>query len=175
MSRLLLHAQPPLHVADLRGFEQLNPRITAAFLRERHGPASRQSHLESGRYENTYIARDAIPEIAPLCEAVVGAARTILRREELKLGFWFNAMGPGERTARHNHEEEDELLSCVYYLQTPPGCGDLLVYERGEVIRVQPREGRCVFFPPKLAHEVEQNRSGKQRLSVAFNFGPADA
>jgi hypothetical protein len=174
LNRLDLHAQPPLHVADLPGFEDLNRRITAAFQRERHGPASRHSHLESGRYENTYIERDAIPEIVPLYEAVADAASTILRRESLKLGFWFNAMGPGERTARHNHEEQDELLSCVYYLQTPPACGDLLIYDRGEVIRVTPQEGRCVFFPPKLAHEVERNLSAEQRLSVAFNFGPAD-
>jgi hypothetical protein len=174
LNRLDLHAQAPLYLADLPGFEDLNRRITAAFQRERHGPASRHSHLESGRYENTYIERDAIPEIVPLCEAVAHSASTILRREPLKLGFWFNAMGPGERTARHNHEEQDELLSCVYYLQTPPACGDLLIYDRGEVIRVTPQEGRCVFFPPKLAHEVERNLSGRQRLSVAFNFGPAD-
>ena len=174
MTSLVLQAQPPLHLGELRGFEQLNRRILAAFERERNGPASRHSHLESGRYENTYIERDVINEIAPLCDALLQAARRILGREDLKYGFWFNAMQPGERTARHNHEEQDELLSCVYYLRTPPKCGDLLVYDRGEVIRVTPREGHCAFFPPKLAHEVELNRGNAQRLSVAFNFGPAD-
>ena len=72
-------------------------------------------------------------------------------------------------------EEEDELLSCVYYLQTPADCGDLLVHHAGGTERITPTEGQFVFFSPKLAHEVEENRSGKQRLSVAFNFGPANA
>ena len=170
----LLH-RPPLHLADLPEPAALNRRVVAAFARERDGPRSRQSHLESGRYENTYIERQAIPEIAPLCEAAVRAAQAILGREQLKYGFWFNAMQPGERTARHNHEEQDELLSCVYYLRTAPRCGDLLVYHRDGIERITPRAGRFVFFPPRLAHEVEENRSEVQRLSLAFNFGPADA
>lgn len=173
MKSLTLIHQPPLVYGELAGHETLNREIIAAFAREQSGPASRQSHFELGRYENSYIERLAIPEIEPLCEVAMHAAHSILGRDDLKLGFWFNEMAAGQRTARHNHEEEDELLSCVYYLRTPSGCGDLLVQHAGGVARVSPREGRFVFFPPRLAHEVEENRSGKTRLSVAFNFGPS--
>jgi hypothetical protein len=174
MSHITLRARPPLHLGELSDHEAIDKRLIAAFVREQGGPASHQSHFELGRYENSYIDRTAIPEIEPLIAAAREAAQSILGRTDLKLGFWFNAMQPGDRTARHNHEEEDELLSCVYYLQTAPGCGDLLVHHAGGTERIAPSEGRFVFFSPKLAHEVEENRSGQQRLSVAFNFGPAN-
>ena len=169
--RLQLVAQPPLHYATLAASQSLNVSIQRAFERERQGPACRRSHLENGRYENTYIQREAIPEIEPLYDAALQAAQQILGIERLKSGFWFNAMQPGERTARHNHEEDDELLSCVYYLDTPPNCGDLLVHHREGTVRISPQAGSFVFFSPRLAHEVEPNRSDRQRLSVAFNFG----
>jgi ectoine hydroxylase-related dioxygenase (phytanoyl-CoA dioxygenase family) len=87
------------------------------------------------------------------------------------MGFWFNAMQPGDKTARHNHDEEDELLSCVYYITAPQQSGDLLLFDREETLRVTPEAGKLVLFSPKLAHAVDENRSDQQRLSVAFNFG----
>lgn len=171
MIAFTLESRPPLHLARIAEPQAINPAIIAAFERERDGQASRHSHLELGRYENTYIEQQAIPEVDALCEVAQSIAGRILGQDRLKYGFWFNAMQPGERTARHNHEEGDELLSCVYYLRTPVGCGDLLVYDRGEAIRITPEAGKFVFFSPKLAHEVERNNSGEQRLSVAFNFG----
>jgi len=173
MNDVVLQARPPLYLGELPDHQRLNQQLIEAFAREQLGPSSRQSHFELGRFENTYIDRSAIPEIEPLIDAARQAAQSILQQDNLKLGFWFNVMAPGERTARHNHEEEDELLSCVYYLQAPAHCGDLLVHHAGGTERIRPREGRFVFFSPKLAHEVEENRSPHQRLSVAFNFGPA--
>lgn len=170
---LQLFRQPPLYYATLMPVRSLNATLQSAFERERDGPACRRSHLENGRFENTYIRREAIPEIEPLYDAATRAAREILGIEHLKTGFWFNAMLPGERTARHNHEEDDELLSCVYYLDAPPDCGDLLVHHRDGTVRIRPQAGNFVFFSPRLAHEVEPNRSDRQRLSVAFNFGAA--
>lgn len=168
---LHLTAQPPLTLGHLDQAEDLNLAILRGFERERGGPAWRQSHLENGRYENSYILRQTIPEIEPLHSALEDAARHILGIAQIKTGFWFNAMQPGDRTERHNHAESDEWLSCVYYLLTPDDCGDLLVHHAGGCERVHPRAGQAVFFSPTLAHQVETNRSGLMRLSVAFNFG----
>ena len=167
----LIH-EPPVHRATLAGYESLNRALLAGLAREIDGPHVRQSHLEMGRHENTYIAREAIPEVEPLCRAALSAAQQILGRQELRLGFWFNIMQPGDRTARHNHEEGDECLSCVYYLEAPENSGDLLLYPPQGILRITPVNGRLVFFSPRLAHAVEENRSGRRRVSVAFNFGP---
>lgn len=170
----LIH-EPPLHYTSLPGFRALNESLLAGFEREINGPHVRQSHYELGRYENTYIKRAAIPEIEPLCAAAMAGGREILGQNELKLGFWFNIMQPGDRTARHNHEEEDELLSCVYYLAAPENSGDLLLFTAAREIRMPPVEGRLVFFSPRLAHAVAENRSGARRVSIAFNFGQAES
>ncbi len=174
MSQLYLHTEPPLHLGRVDGHQPITRSVLGAFDREFGGPNMHQSHLELGRLENIWITREAIPEIDPLLTLANQAARTILGRDDLRAAFWFNRMLPGERTARHNHEEGDELLSGVYYLETPPDCGDLLIYHTGGPTHIPPREGRFIFFAPRLAHAVEENRSGQRRLSVAFNFGPEE-
>ncbi len=174
MSQLYLYTEPPLHFGRVDGHHPITQALIAAFDREFGGPHMRQSHLELGRMENTWIGREAIPEIEPLLDLALQGAQAILGRQALRTAFWFNRMLPGERTARHNHEEGGELLSGVYYLEAPAECGDLLVYHAQGTSRVAPQVGSFVFFAPRLAHAVEENRSGLRRLSVAFNFGPAE-
>jgi uncharacterized RmlC-like cupin family protein len=82
-------------------------------------------------------------------------------------------MGPGHRTSLHTHEERDELLSAVYYVTAPAHCGDLVLDLSLTRLRLSPSPGLMVLFPPDVPHEVDVNRSGEDRLSVAFNFGPA--
>lgn len=174
MTRLTLQQDPPLHLGKLQPHEPLTGAAIAGFNREFGGPHMRQSHRELGRYENTWIAREALPEAEPLFEAIRQAAAEILQRDRLRMAFWFNVMQPGDRTARHNHEEGNELLSGVYYLETPPDCGDLLLYPPEGVRRIRPEAGKAVFFAPRLAHAVDTNRSDQRRLSLAFNFGPVE-
>lgn len=149
------------HRALVRGYE-----------READEPATCHSHFEQGRYENTYIRREAIPEVEPLLRKAMRLAKKQVGDQASRCGFWFNAMQPGERTARHNHQEDDELLSGVYYLETPDNCGDLLIYHREGLARIKPTAGQLVLFSPKLVHEVETNQAQTRRLSIAFNFGP---
>jgi hypothetical protein len=82
-------------------------------------------------------------------------------------------MEPGHVTLPHHHEEDDELVSGVYYVQVPTDSGDLVLGEGAASCRLAPRPGMLVFFPPTLVHEVTRNNSAGVRLSVAMNFGPA--
>ena len=115
-----------------------------------------------------------IPAITTVLGHVEACARDILDRGagSLRIGFWFNAQGPGQSTTEHTHEEDDELLSGVYYVSAPAECGDLILLDGVLVTRVSPVAGMFLFFPPTLAHRVETNRSPYQRLSVGFNVGP---
>lgn len=160
----------PFQQFVLPDYSRVNSALLRAFAREAEGNNARHSHYESGRYENIYIQRAAIPEVEPVYQHALELARRILCINDLKSGFWFNAMLPGQKTVRHNHSESDELLSAVYYVDTPPGCGDLLMHTADKVWRITPRAGSFVFFAPQLAHQVEENKSLQQRLSVAFNF-----
>jgi len=92
----------------------------------------------------------------------------------IAIGFWFNAMGPGHRTAPHHHDENDELLSAVYYIRVPENSGDLILHTAGKSISIHPQEGKLVLFAPALLHEVTTNLSAELRLSVAVNIGPVE-
>ena len=83
-------------------------------------------------------------------------------------------METGHRTLPHHHDENDELLSAVYYIRVPGNSGDLILYAGGEEVRIQPQEGKLVMFAPDLLHAVTTHRGSGLRLSVAMNVGPID-
>jgi hypothetical protein len=157
--------------------EPVNQRIAEAFRGLRQEDFSRRSHFFGGRYENLYLERERMPELALILDHVEACSRQILDvgSRPLRVGFWFNAQGPGQSTTEHTHEEDDELLSGVYYVVAPKHGGDLVLLDGVLTIRVVPDAGSFLFFPPSLAHRVEANRSGVQRLSIAFNVGPGNA
>ena len=157
--------------------DRLNARLIARYRALAGTDRIRQSHFFAGRFENSYIDPEDIPEIVTLLDQVRQQAARYLALEPgtLKAGFWFNAMGPGHITAPHHHDENDELLSAVYYLRVPEDSGTLILHEGGQETRVQPEEGKLVLFAPSVMHEVTRNNSAEMRLSIAINIGPLDS
>ena len=156
--------------------DRLNTALYARFMALFAAGRARQSHFFVGRFENTYIDEADIPDIAAVLAVVRGRAGLLLGidPDRLRAGFWFNAMGAGHVTAPHHHDENDELLSAVYYIRVPADSGQLILHDGGRQITVQPEEGKLVMFAPSMLHEVTRNNSQEMRLSVAFNVGPAD-
>jgi len=154
----------------------LNTRLYERFQAACGAGKVRQSHHFTGRFENTYIDAADIPEIATVLDMFRQQAGRWLNVavDTLKAGFWFNAMGPGHVTAPHHHDENDELLSAVYYVRVPANSGELVLYAAQRRITVLPEEGKLVMFGPHVLHEVTVNNSPGTRLSVAMNVGPAD-
>jgi hypothetical protein len=171
----MMETLPPVHWLQIAEHATLNQLLLQRFHSLRDKSQVRHSHFFYGRFENLYIERLAMPEIEPLLAAANAAASTLLRRasDTLRCGFWFNSMQPGQRTSAHTHAEDDELLSAVYYVTAPENSGDLLLHDGPASVRIRPEAGMLVLFSPELEHEVESNRSGAERLSIAFNFGPA--
>ncbi len=168
------HTRPlaGVHVTELPGADAANRALRQGFARENSRDDVRRTHSFNGRFENIYIAGDRLPELRPVSDFALSTARHILERDSLRMGCWFNAMPPGHSTTLHTHEEEDELLSAVYYIHTPANCGRLVLHHDQTMTFIEPRAGLLVVFPPGLPHEVERNDSEQTRLSVAFNFGP---
>ncbi len=162
----------PVYFAELPEAERTVTAVAAAFAREKDADDLKRTHMFGGRFENIYIPRDRLPELAPLSDFVLRTAAEILGRDTLRQGFWFNEMHPGNRTTLHSHEEADELLSAVCYLLCPQDSGRLILHDEEARIVVDPRPGLVVLFPPDLPHEVEQNTGSGTQLSIAFNFGP---
>ena len=171
-----LQRSAAIHSSYLPDADHRNAALLAAYDRLRPEDFARRTHFFGGRFENLYLDRGRLPELADVLGWAERCAGSILGVDPgaLKCGFWFNVMDPGDSTTEHTHEEIDELLSAVYYVEAPEDSGDIVLFDDPLTIRVKPESGMFLFFPPELSHLVETNRSGRRRLSIGINFGPRD-
>lgn len=147
-----------------------NRNLLAQFQVAKNRPNTRKTHYFDGRFENIYLDNEQIPLLGELKLDAKNYAQKILGQPVQKMGCWFNAMGPGQRTTLHRHDEDDELLSGVYYVYVPTNSGALIIHTAEQAIHHRPHAAQWVFFTPQTPHQVEENRSNEIRLSVAFNF-----
>ena len=157
--------------------DKLNASLYERFMDLSGTERVRQSHHFGGRFENIYMEEADIPDIATVLNVVRQQAGQLLGipADTLKAGFWFNAMEAGHRTTLHHHDENDELLSAVYYIRVPENSGDLILHDGDRKVSIQPQEGKLVMFSPAQLHEVTAHLGSGLRLSVAMNVGPVDA
>ena len=164
-----------IHIGFMPDAAALNHQILETYFSLQEQDFVRRSHHFHGRYENLYLERERIPGIACVLAQAEYYAQSILTPDTPKLrsDFWINDMGPGAITTEHNHDEDDELLSAVYYIQAPQDAGDLVIVEPHSRTLIAPQAGMMVFFAPSIMHSVGLNRSQQQRISIGMNFGPA--
>ena len=170
-----LYTSARIHIGFHPEAAELNRLILEAYGRISEQDLQRRSHHVAGRYENLYIERERIPAIGRVMAQAEDYARTILQQpgQALRSGFWFNDMGPGQSTSEHNHDDDDELLSGVYYVHVPENSGNLIIVDQYSRTIVSPQAGMFVFFAPSVLHSVSVNQSAERRLSLGMNFGPA--
>jgi len=171
-TRVITHGK--YFYADLIGHSEVNSRICDTLRTRISGGLALGSHYFDGRYENLYLSREQIPEVETILRFAKACASTVLADvdERLGCGFWFNLMQAHDVTGRHSHDDSDELLSGVYYLEIPAGAGNLLLFpESEETVVIEPVAGRLVLFAPQIAHEVEAGVFCGDRISIGMNFG----
>jgi hypothetical protein len=150
-----------------------HPPIIEAFDNLNQADLPHRTHYINGRFENLYVDPAELPGLQEILDSILTLSVRFSGhdRTELQLGFWLNAMQPGDSTSLHSHDDNDELLSGVYYLSVPANSGDLIIYYGEQQKRILPRAGLLVLFAPDIPHEVTQNQSDQLRLSLAFNIG----
>lgn len=170
---LPLESSGPVYIGGLTNFEDINAEILEQYYNLSLNEDLKRTHFFNGRFENTYIPEQQIPAIQAVLNMGRFYARQILAEDvdQMKMGFWFNEMKSGHETSLHTHEEYDEKLSAVYYIQAPRDSGNLVVHENDQLTAFTPVPGRIILFLPDLPHHVEKNNSDILRLSVALNFG----
>lgn len=169
--------QDNYYFSDLGGSGRINKQLCAIVCGCFSAGAMRGTHYFDGRYENLYLDRAAIPAVDPVLYFAATCAAQVLHRPRsgLRCGFWFNRMMSGDTTGRHTHDDGQELLSGVYYVNVPTGAGRLVLYaDHGPPVYIDPVPGRLLLFPPDAAHEVERGKFDGARLSVGMNFGARD-
>ena len=155
---------------------QVNSEILDGFFRQKDNKDVLKTHLFGGRYENIYLDEKHIPQLEELMDEAVLHAEQILNIRGLRAGYWFNDMPPGASTTLHTHDDDDELLSAVYYVYVPEDSGNLIIYDDSisgdsKKIEIRSRTGDFIFFRPDVRHEVSKNNSSEHRLSIGINFG----
>ena len=165
-----------LHSVFLDKFSDVNQKLISGLDHFIDKETTRKSHHFFGRYENIYIDSEHIPEIDTVLTAAKEYAASILNTHatKLKAGLWFNVMNSGDKTTMHKHDDDDELLSAVYYVKVTKHSGTLLLDSPPMQIQVTPEAGMFVFFPPNMPHEVTENNSNECRISLGINIGPVD-
>lgn len=158
--------------ASMADCHDLNKAIINGFHKHINNPDIKRSHLFNDRYENIYMDETHIPELKILLDTACLHASRILNQDDIQAGCWFNHMPHGSVTTLHSHDDYDELLSCAYYVEVPDNSGDLIIHVNGTETRIKPEAGMFVFFTPDIPHEVTENKSQLDRLSIGINFGP---
>ncbi len=163
--------------ANLAYCAEINVDVRRAFKEQINAGRANGSHFFSGRYENLYIDRAYIPEIQSILSFATDCAASILRKnaDQLQCGFWFNIMRGDDVTERHSHDDNDEQLSAVYYINVPVDAGPLVLHTENGEVRIAPVPGRLIFFDPTLEHEVAAARFSGERVSIGMNFGASAA
>ena len=99
-------------------------------------------------------------------------------------GCWGNVSAPGAN--HHQHSHPNNYLSGCYYLQADEGANTITFYdpkprqnirppmrgpsiETAEEIHMNIEPGDLILFPNWLVHSVGENRSARDRISIAFN------
>ena len=150
---------------------QHNDSLFTGFLNNYESDKVKRTHLFNGRYENIYLNENHIPELSIFLEEACEHANAILGTTKINAGYWFNYMPAGAVTLPHRHDDDDELLSGVYYVAVPENSGDLIIHADHDKVRISPEKGMFVFFKPDVIHEVTENLSQSERLSIGINFG----
>jgi len=157
-------------VKHISGSEILNQPIFNKAMALKKEDIEHESHLFNGRYENIYIKEHAIRELQSILDHIKQEIASLLEipEQQIKLGFWLNIMQPGEQTTLHCHDDFDEVISGVYYINVPENSGNL-VLKTDRHTEIKPAEGMMVLFSPALEHYVTENKSSQVRLSIGFN------
>ena len=109
--------------------------------------------------------------------------------KHLEVFSWVNINGKGSWNSCHSHflQSKPILFSGVYYVKVPKNSGEIGFHDPRSMMAsrtldeeylngvpapvqfVMPNAGDCYYFPSWLEHEVRENESEEDRVSIAFN------
>ena len=103
-----------------------------------------------------------------------------IKENHISIDYWSNINKPASKNALHNHVADS--FAAVYYVQgsgTGPlkfinpanllnDCNSVSPYVR-EVL-AHPHDGELILWPAWVPHEVEVNKSNRDRMNIAFTI-----
>ena len=181
----------PIHQIDVNGFDQIqNELIDYIYkIREKEPVGNVFSNRGGWQSKSFNISSEADPLHKFLIDSI-GGLHVIKKEVNFVIDAWVNINGHNSYNVKHDHPTAN--LSGVLWIKCPKECGNI-VFESPVEFQTYteiksyteefknsnnyfhtyyflPTEGRILLFPSHLQHEVFENKSNEDRISVSFNI-----
>ena len=103
-------------------------------------------------------------EIESFKEEIIKLFKTHFDDDASEMNYWINKYPPGGFQEPHIHGEY--ITSFIYFVDLPKNSGDLIFGE----YKHKAIEGTVCFFDSNITHHVTENKSNKDRITVAGNI-----
>ena len=180
----------PVHIFDTDGFDEFkNNLIDYAYKLREEDPKGFTISSRRGWQSKGFCLSDMNDLLHATILRGLSSFPSIKNTTEMRASAWININGPGAYNTLHSHPSTD--LSGVMWIKSPKDCGSIAfvnpndhstyneIYSYTQEFKDQffvhhaywlpPLEGRMIIFPSHLQHEVKENKSNEDRISVSFN------
>ena len=180
----------PVHIFDTDGFDEFkNNLIDYAYKLKEEDPKGFTISSRRGWQSKGFCLSDMNDLLHATILRGLSSFPSIKNTTEMRASAWININGPGAYNSLHSHPNTD--LSGVMWIKAPKDCGSISfvnpndhstyneIYSYTQEFKDQffihhaywlpPIEGRMIIFPSHLKHEVKENKSNEDRISVSFN------
>ena len=180
----------PIHIFDVNGFEEIqNQLIDYAYNLKKEDNGVSISNYGGWQSSGFEIVNedDVLHHFIINC---LSGFPVIKKSTNIKIHAWVNINKPGDYNVKHNHPGVD--LAGVLWIKIPKNSGDIIfespysfdsyreIYSYSDEFKnsfnidytyyFPPFEGRMLVFPAHLQHQVKENKSNEDRISVSFNI-----
>ena len=181
----------PIHILDVDGFDEFkDDLIDKIYELKEEDPKGMSISNRNGWQSKGFDVSD---EGGIIHSSILQGLRSfpvVKNTTTMVASAWININSPGAYNVKHSHPESQ--LSGVMWIKSPKDGGviefenpnsheaftEMNAYteefkEKNFVYPVYwftPTEGRIVVFPSYLQHEVRENKSNEDRISISFNL-----
>jgi len=180
-----------VHIFNINGFDEVrNKLIDYAYEYKKNDPDGNIISNRRGWQSKNFSVQKEDDILHSLIINCLASFPYIKESYNIFADAWININPTGSYNNKHNHPSSD--LAGVLWIKCPKDCGEIVfdnpsafqtfktinAYEDKfkDVNKIHytyffpPVEGRVLIFPSHLDHNVRENKSQEDRISVSFNI-----
>tara|TARA_B100000963_G_scaffold319951_1_gene302171 strand:+ start:33 stop:632 length:600 start_codon:yes stop_codon:yes gene_type:complete len=180
-----------VHIFNINGFDEVrNKLIDYVYEYKKNDPDGNIISNRGGWQSKDFSVRKEDDILHSLIINCLASFPYIKESYNIFADAWININPTGSYNNKHNHPSSD--LAGVLWIKCPKDCGEIVFdnpcgFETFKTINAYedkfkndnkihhtyffpPVEGRVLIFPSHLDHNVRENKSKEDRISVSFNI-----
>ena len=181
----------PVHIFESDGFDEFkNNLIDYVYKLKEKDPEGYTISNRNGWQSRGFDLSDMNDLLHGTILQGLSSFSAIKNTTKMRASAWININSPGSYNVKHTHPNSH--LSGVMWIKAPKDSGNIVfdnpnghqthteINSYNQEFKDQffvyhsywlpPIEGRMIIFPSHLQHEVEENKSNEDRISVSFNI-----